>query len=158
MRHAIRLSVSVATFIFGLALSAVPSLWPSDAPRAGSFEQEVLNANREYLEAYGRRDVAALDRLLADEFTIRGRYGRYESKARRLETVASPDLEFISVDSISTSVAADENAGEVSGRAVVHGSRSGRDFTSPPYGFTRRFERRDGRWQVVSVEVSRIDW
>lgn len=158
MRYAIRLSASVATFIFGLALSAIPSLWPSDAPRAASFEREVLNANREYLEAYGRRDVDALDRLLADEFTIRGRYGRYESKARRLATVASPDLEFISVDSTNTSVTADENAGEVSGRAVVHGSYAGREFSSPPYRFTRRFERRDGRWQVVSVEVFRADW
>lgn len=158
MRYAIRLSVSVATFIFGLALSAIPSLWPADAPRAGSFEQEVLNANREYLEAYGRRDVAALDSLLADEFTIRGRYGRHESKARRLATVASPELEFISVESINTGVTADENAGEVSGRAVVRGSHSGRAFSSPPYSFTRRFERRDGRWQVVSVEVFRVDW
>ena len=158
MRYAIRLSVSVATFIFGLALSAVPSLWSSEAPRTDSFEREVLNANREYLEAYGRRDVDALDRLLADEFTIRSRYGRYESKARRLATVASPDLEYISVESVNNSVNADENAGEVSGRAVVRGSYSGREFTSPPYRFTRKFERRDGRWQLISVEVFRADW
>ena len=158
LRHAIRLSVSVATFIFGLALSALPSLLPSDAPRAGAFEQEVLNANRDYLEAYTGRDVAALDRLLADEFTVRGRYGRYDTKARRLAVVADADLEYITVDSANNSVRASETAGEVSGQAVVRGSHSGREFSSPPYRFTRKFEKRDGRWQLVSVEIFRFGW
>jgi len=99
MRHAVRLSVSVATFIFGLALSAIPSLLPFDSPRASSLEQEVINANQEYLEAYSRRDVAALDQLLAEEFTVRGRYGNYDSKERRLATVADSALESITVDS-----------------------------------------------------------
>ncbi len=158
LRHAIRLSVSVATFIFGLALSAVPSLFTSDAPRASGFEQEVISANQEYLDAYARRDVAALDSLLAEEFTVRGRYGRYDSKARRLASVADPDLESIRVDSANSSVTADDNTGEVSGRAVVRGVYAGQDFSSQPYRFTRRFERRDGRWQLISVEVFRAGW
>lgn len=158
LRYAIRLSVSVATFIFGLALSAVPSLLPSDAPRASAFEQEVLSANREYLEAYMRRDVDALDSLLADEFTVRGRHGRYDSKARRLAMVADSDLEFITVDSANHHVTAGETSGQVSGQAVVRGSYSGREFSSPPYRFTRRFEKRDGRWQLVAVEIYRLGW
>lgn len=158
MRHAIRLSVSVATFIFGLALSAIPSLLPSDASPARTFEQEVLNANREYLEAYGRRDVDALDGLLAEEFSVRGRFGMYDTKARRLATVADPDLEFITVDSNNSGVEANATAGAVSGQAVVRGVYAGREFNSHPYRFTRKFEKRDGRWQLVAVEIYRVGW
>lgn len=158
LRHAIRLSVSVATFIFGLALSTVPSLFTSGATPASAFEQQIIDANREYLEAYTRRDVDALDGLLAEEFTVRGRYGRYDSKARRLASVADSDLESITVDSANDSVTANETAGAVSGQAVVRGVYAGREFSSPPYRFTRRFERREGRWQLVAVEVYRVGW
>lgn len=158
MRHAIRLSVSVATFIFGLALSAIPSLLPAGASPAGTFEQEVLNANREYLEAYGRRDVDALDGLLAEEFAVKGRFGMYDTKSRRLATVADPDLESITVDSNNSSVEATATAGEVRGRAVVRGVYAGSEFSSHPYRFTRKFEKRDGRWQLVTVEIYRVGW
>lgn len=158
LRYGIRLSVSVATFFLGLALSAALSLLPSAAPRGGAFEQEVLNANREYLQAHIDRDVAALDRLLAEDFTIGGRYGRWMGKARRLAMLSDPDVSFLSVDSDETRVSAGETAGEVSGRAVLRGSYRGREYLSPPYRYTRRFERRDGRWQVVSVEIFRAGW
>lgn len=158
LRHAIRLSVSVATFIFGLALSAVPSLFTSGATPASAFEHQIIDANREYLEAYTRRDVDTLDHLLAEEFTVKGRYGRYDSKSRRLASVADSDLESITVESVNESVTANDSSGSVSGHAVVRGVYAGREFSSPPYRFTRRFEKREGRWQLVTVEVYRVGW
>ena len=46
----------------------------------------------------------------------------------------------------------------MTGLAVVYGSHRGREFTSPPYRYVRKFEKRDGRWQVVGVEVYRGGW
>lgn len=158
LRHAIRLSVSVATFIFGLALSAVPSLFASGAIPANALERQVIDANQEYLEAYTRRDVDALDQLLAEEFTVKGRHGRYDSKSRRLASVADSDLEYITVESVSENVTADDTEGSVSGHAVVRGVYAGREFSSPPYRFTRRFVMREGRWQLTTVEVYRVGW
>jgi len=158
LRYGIRLTVAVATFLLGLAVSAVPTPSPSGAAAGGVSEQEVLEANREYLEAHLRRDTDALDRLLAPEFTIRGRYGRVANKAQRVAMLSDPNLVLRYVDSEEARVSADEEAGEVSGRAVVHGSYLGREFTSHPYRYVRRFERRDGRWQVVGVEVFRVGW
>jgi hypothetical protein len=31
----------------------------------------------------------------------------------------------------------------------------GRAYQSPPYRYTRRFEKRDGRWQLVGVDIFR---
>jgi ketosteroid isomerase-like protein len=158
LRYGIRLSVSVATFFLGLALSAALSLLPSTAPRGGVLEQEVLNANQEYLQAHMNRDVEALDRLLADEFTVGGRSGRAVSKPMRLAMLSDPNVSFLSIDSDDTQVAVSGTAGEVSGRAVLRGSYKGRPYLSPPYRYIRRFEKRDGRWQVVSVEIFRGGW
>lgn len=157
LRFGIRLSVAVATFLLGLAISAVTALSPWGAPAASSsvFEREVLETNREYLEAHMSRDVAALDRLLADEFTVGGRYGRWANKAQRLAMLSDSDLVLRYVDGEGVRVVAGEQAGEVSGSAVLHGSYMGREFTSPPYRYVRRFERRDGGWQVVGVEIFR---
>lgn len=155
LRYAIRLSASIATFFLGLALSLTPSLFSSGAPRGVAFEREVLEANREYLEAHISRDVAALDTLLADEFVIVGRHGMVTSKAQRLAMLADSDFSFTDIDSQDTRVTASENVGEVSGYAVLTGSRRGREYTSPLYRYTRSFERRDGRWQLVRVKVFR---
>ena len=156
LRYGIRLSVSMATFLFGLALAFVPSLPSStDAQRGGAFESEVLEANRQYLDAHINRDVAALDRLLAEDFAFEGRFGRVTGKAQRLALLADPDFAFTDISSRGTRVTASENEGEVSGYAVLRGVYAGQDYTSPTYHYTRRFERRGGRWQLVGVEVSR---
>jgi hypothetical protein len=154
-RYGIRLSVSIATFILGLALSFVPSLFSSEAPTRGDVEGEVLGAKRAYIQAHLDRDVAALDGLLADEFVIGGRYGGVTTKSQRLALLNNPAYSFIDIHSRGTRVTATENYAEVSGYATLTGRYSGREATSNSYRYTRRFERRDGRWQVVGVETYR---
>lgn len=155
LRYGIRLSVSIATFLLGLALSFAPSLFSSDAPGSGAFEGEVLEANRAYLRAHIDRDAVALDRLLADEFVIEGRRGGVTTRAQRLALLSNPDYSFVDIDSRDTRVTAGEDYGEVSGYAVLTGRYLGHESTSHPYRYTRRFERRDGRWQVVGVKIRR---
>lgn len=155
LRHGIRLSVSIVTFFCGLALSLVPTFFSPDAPRVNVYEGEVLEANQQYLDAHIKRDVDALDRLLADDFSISGRFGRTTGKAQRLDLLTNSDFSFLGIDSSDTRVTAGENYGEVSGCAVLRGDYAGQEYASPPYSYTRRFERRGGRWQVVGVETSR---
>lgn len=155
LRYGIRLSVSIATFFLGLALSLVPSIFSPEAPGRGDFEREVLKVNREYLQAHINRDVATLDRILADEFVIGGRFGGVTTKARRLALLNNSSYSFLDIDGRDARVTATENYGEVSGHAVLTGQYTGRESTTHSYHYTRRFERREGRWQVVSVETYR---
>jgi len=37
---------------------------------ASKAEQEVVKASQEIVEAFGRTDIATLDRLLADDFAV----------------------------------------------------------------------------------------
>ncbi|HEX3560077.1 MAG TPA: nuclear transport factor 2 family protein [Pyrinomonadaceae bacterium] len=148
---ATRLPVALITFFIGITTANLTAtLWPSAASRTAD-EQAVLSVEREYLRAHTERDVAALDRVLADDFTsFNGRV----NKEQRLALLANPFFVVTSIatDDVSVSVRGDE--AWVSGRARMAGSFRGRDFTTPRYGFTRRYERRDGRWQIVSCAFS----
>ena len=117
----------------------------------------MLAANDAYLAAHVRRDVAALDDLLAQEFTVSGYVGRWADKAQRLALVANPEVTFVAMNASDVRVTASETTGAVSGRGTLVVRYRGREYASPPYLFTRNFVRRDGRWQVVSVQVARAE-
>lgn len=150
---ATRLPVALVTFFIGITTANLTArFWPSAARTAD--EQAVLEVEREYLRAHTERDMAALDRVLADDFTS---FGGRMGKEQRLALLANPyfTVASIATDGVSVSVRADE--AWVSGRARMSGSFRGRDFTTPQYRFTRRYERRDGRWRIVSCAFS-FEW
>jgi hypothetical protein len=46
----------------------------------------------------------------------------------------------------------------VTGRAVVRGRYQEDEFTTLPYSYMRVYEKRQGRWQIVSVRATNIAW
>jgi ketosteroid isomerase-like protein len=149
---ATRLPVALITFAIGITTANLAArLWPGAAAASTADEQAVLAVEREYLRAHTERDVAALDRVLADDFTS---FGGPVGKEQWLARLANPyfTITSIATDGVSVSVRGDE--AWVVGRARLSGSFSGRDFMTPRYEFKRRYERRDGRWQIVSCAFS----
>lgn len=156
-RNIIYLLVSLATFFIGVTI-ATP--WAVDRHAVSrsdnsSDERELLSIERRYLDAHVERDVAALDSVLADDFVVLHRFGRVGDKAERLALVENADFTFLAVDTHDVDVTVSGDEGMVTGRAVVHGRYADHEFMSPPYRFARRYEKREGRWQIVSVQFSR---
>jgi len=145
-RYAIRLSVALAAFLVGTASS---SLFNALSPaRVGSAEREVWEVEREYVRAHLERDVAALERMLSDDFSsFRGRVG----KEQRLAMLANPYFRIVSLSTENVEVSVSGDVARITGRATMKGSLSGRDFETPNYKYTRRLERRDGRWQITHM-------
>jgi ketosteroid isomerase-like protein len=152
-RNIIYLFVSVATFLIGITLA---SPWSAVRHPASVYmtadQQELLSVERRYLDAHIQRDAAALDSILADDFVVVHRFGRVGDKAERLALVDNPDFTFVAVDTDDVDVYTNGDEGIVTGRAVVHGRYADHEFMSPPYRYTRRYEKRQGRWQIVSVQ------
>jgi ketosteroid isomerase-like protein len=154
----IRLFASVATFIIGVAVS---SLWPTQPFTAFSnnaAEQEVLSLEQQYLDAHTRRDRAALDRILSDDFTFWHCGRRVTNKAERLALMDDTDFTFISIKTEGTEVKIKGDRAIVTGRARVMGRYNDREFFSPPYQYSRMFEKRQGRWQMVGVHATHVSW
>ena len=96
MQHiAVRISVAIATFLIGLVTASVPAGLPLSAGPLDLAEQEILNVESEYLEAHMSRDVATLDRVLADDFTLGPAGGKYTDKFERLELLENPAFAFV---------------------------------------------------------------
>jgi ketosteroid isomerase-like protein len=150
-----RLPVALVTFFIGVATANLGArLWPGATAAHSGDERAVLEVEREYIRAHTERDVAALDRVLADDFTS---FGGRVGKEQRLALLASPLFTVTSLETDDVSVGVSGDEAWVAGRARMSGSFRGRDFTTPQYRFTRRYERRGGRWQIVSCAFS-FDW
>ena len=158
-RNIIYLFVSIATFLIGTIISAPWSATNRTAapPAAHSYtsaEQELLSIERRYLDAHIERDAAALDSILADDFVIENARNRVSDKASRLALVEDSDFTFVNIETSDVDAHVNGDEGIVTGRAIVTGRYEDHEFKSPPYRYMRRYEKRQGRWQIVSVHFS----
>ena len=148
--YATRIPAALITFVLGIAsANLLGYVW--EAP---SDERAVLAVEREYVRAHVERDVEALDRVLADDFSMFG--GRIK-KEHRLALISNPLFAVTSLKTGDVQVVLSEGHAIVTGTARLSGSFRGREFTTPRYGYTRHLEKRGGRWQIVSVEFT-VPW
>jgi ketosteroid isomerase-like protein len=156
-RNIIYLFVSIATFLTGTIITAPWRTAEHAAPQPASYtaaEQELLSIERRYLDAHVERDAAALDSILADDFIIANSRGRVSDKASRLALVEDSDFTFVNIETFDVDAHVNGDEGVVTGSATVTGRYQDREFQSPPYRFIRRYEKRQGRWQIVSVQFA----
>ncbi|HEV7843012.1 MAG TPA: nuclear transport factor 2 family protein [Pyrinomonadaceae bacterium] len=149
----INLVVSLATFIIGVTAAT-----PWTAFRTTSDNQdktEILKIEKQYLDAHIARDTARLDQILSDDFSFSHYWGGVADKAKRLALLENPDFTFESIDTKGVEVMVNGDTARVTGEAVVRGNYRGRPFVTTPYNYVRTYERREGRWQIVSVRAGR---
>ena len=149
--YAIRLSAALVAFLVGVTSANILPASSFGTRFYGESEGEVLAVEREYVRAHLERDIPALDRVLADDFTsFRGRV----RKEHRLAMLANPLFAVTSLSTEGVRVRVRGDVAWVRGTARMAGSLRGHEFDTPPYRFSRRYERREGRWQIVSCKFS----
>lgn len=126
-----------------------------DATLNSDAEQKVLEMMRRYVEAYGQNDVAALDKILADDFVFTSSRGIVVTKAQELADIRSREMrtEAATVDEARVRVRGD--AAVVTGRATLKGVWHGQDF-SGQYRVTATWVKEEGRWRLLAEHASRI--
>ena len=148
--YATRIPAALITFVLGVAsANLVGYVWG-----ASSEERAVLAVESEYVRAHVERDVAALDRVLADDFSMFG--GRVKNE-HRLALISNPLFAVTSLKTDDVQVVVNGREAILTGTARLTGSFRGREFTTPRYGYTRHLEKRGGRWQIVSVSFT-VPW
>jgi ketosteroid isomerase-like protein len=140
-----------------LALALVAfAVLPLSAQKSSPAEQEIRAAEHQWNEARVKADVAALDRLLADGWTVTHGGGTMDTKAQYLADLKSGDRKF------SADVKEDELTVRIYGDTAVASGLSDSKVTfkgqaqGGPLRFTRVYVKRDGRWvMIVSHATSR---
>jgi ketosteroid isomerase-like protein len=123
-------------------------------PLLASEEQAVRAALDEWIGALARNDVAAVERLVADDYVITaGGEGKVMGKKEDLEVLHSGRVKFESAE------ASDVNVRVFGQTAVVTGVASFKVVGLPAViqeRFTDVYVKRKGRWQPVASHTTPI--
>lgn len=122
--------------------------------RHGKPEQDVLAVETQWNDARAKGDVATLDRILVDDWTVTHANGTTDTKARYLADLKSGARKF------SSAVTEHDVSVRFYGdTAIVAGSsQSTVTLNGQPQGgalhFTRVFVKRDGAWKMVVTQAT----
>jgi len=114
-----------------------------------------VRARWEWAEAVARRNVGRIDRIEAEEFVFTDPAGRLWTKQRQLESLKAGDLEIDSFALSDVRARIYVDAAVVTFRIEWRGTFRGVDI-SGPQRMTDTFVKRDGRWQCVASQTTRI--
>jgi hypothetical protein len=147
-------------------LVAQAQVEPTSTAANGADEQPLMQIVREYFNAHVRRDSAALDRIMATDFSgIYSSNGHIVDKAQSIRNCSTPEgptYEFIKVDEIKVRVYG--NAAVVTCRATEKGTYRGPDggrhnISSEPDGLyvmraTIVFVKQHDQWKIVAAQAT----
>lgn len=117
-------------------------------------EQEVRRLEREWLDAYERNDAAAMDRIVAEDFTITFPNGSMQTKAQLMAMIRAPRKG--APPKFHTESVASRAYGDtviLTGRVVGEFQQDGKTVRDVSR-YTDTYAKVGGRWQVVASHLS----
>ena len=119
-------------------------------------ERELRRLEREWLDAYLNKDIAEMERIVADDFTITYSDGSVRDKAETIRGLSlgrkNPNEYHWTEDS---KVRIYGDTAIITG-IFVYRTRSDAKETVSKSRYTDTYIKRNGRWQVVASHLSKI--
>jgi ketosteroid isomerase-like protein len=136
---------------------AAPLLAHAQMPAARNDKavQEVVDFRNRYIEAEENRDVAFLDKILADDFFALNPQGKLLDKAGQLENLKRPDrtLKVLNPRETHVQFYANGAVAVLTEHVTVDGTDKGKPFGGE-LRFLRVFAKQNGNWKVVLAQSS----
>jgi uncharacterized protein (TIGR02246 family) len=127
-------------------------------PAAGTAEAEVRKLERQWLDAYEKRDAGAMDRIVADDFAITFPDGSVQTKAQLMAGIRQPPKEGAAAPRFFTDDVRARAYGDtvvLTGTVVTERTRGGKAIREAAR-YTDTYVKRDGKWQVVASHLSNV--
>jgi ketosteroid isomerase-like protein len=117
--------------------------------------QEVIEFRNRYIEAEENRDVAFLDKILADDFFALNPQGKLLNKAGQLENLKRPErtLKVLNPRETHVQFYANGDVAILTEHVTVDGHDNGKPFGGE-YRFLRVFAKQNDSWKVVLAQGS----
>jgi ketosteroid isomerase-like protein len=117
--------------------------------------REVVDFRNRYIEAEENRDMAFLDKILADDFFALNPQGKLLNKEQQLENLKRPDrtLKVLNPRETKVQFYGDGKVAILTEHVTVDGTDRGRPFGGE-YRFLRVFAKQNGEWKVVLAQGS----
>lgn len=126
-----------------------------NAGNKGGSEQAARQALNELIAGLGKNDIAALDRIYADNYTFVGDTGMMMTKAERIAAMKSGDLKYESISHEVVSVHLFGDTAVIVTRITTK-MAPGLKFTDGKFITTGTFVKLKGRWQLVAAHNTRL--
>ena len=147
--------VAVIGILSSLALAQTASNRTNTNRAQGNAEQQLRQTDREWSQVNVSRDLGVFDRIAAPEYVFISPDGSVNTRAAERTGLSSGQYRFESLETNVEQVQVHGNTAIVIGRATVRG-RIGEMDISGPYRYMTVYVKRQGRWQAVSEQVTRI--
>lgn len=123
---------------------------------APDTEKLIVRLEKEGREATLKNDLAANDRLLADNWININPDGSVTTKAQLLELLKAGSFKIASIENDEVLVRVYGKMAVVTGRSTTTRAGQGSEIISRQVRFTRVYDGSSGRWQVVSAHNTLI--
>jgi uncharacterized protein (TIGR02246 family) len=124
----------------------------------GKSEAEVRKLERAWLDAYEQYDVEAMQRIVADDFTITFPDGSIQTKPQIIASLKRPRQPAQAPMRFFTEEVQSRAYGEtviLIGRVITEYQRDGKPAKEQSR-YTDTYVKRNGRWQVVASHLSNV--
>jgi len=134
-----------------IAHAQMPAAMPSE--KNDRAAQEVIDFRNKYIEAEENRNVAFLDKILADDFFALNPQGKLLDKAGQLANLKRPDrtLKVLNAREFHVQFYANGAVAILTEHVTVDGHDRGVPFGGE-YRFLRVFAKQNGEWKVVLAQ------
>lgn len=147
-----RITFQVLSTILATLVLA-PFAGATDSP--SKEQQALMQSERDWATAWKNKDAKGVAASEADEYVFTNFDGTVSDKATDMADLKSGALSLTwEVDDMKAMVFGD--TGVVVGRQTQKGMQGGKDI-SGVMRFTDTWVRRDGRWQCVASQITRIE-
>lgn len=120
-----------------------------------SVEQAVMQMEEALRVAISKGDMKAYGRIVGDDYVYTNQDAVVRTKAQMMSAYNSGSLKYESVMFDEIKVHAYGDTAVVTGRNTAKGQDNGKDIGGQ-YRYTRVYVKRQGRWQLVATQGTRI--
>src|SRR6266568_6902727 len=146
----------ILTCSFGAGQEGSKSATSKAGKSSQAADKELEKRFREYADALTKKDVAALDKIWADDYTFINPKGDLVTKAERLANVKSGATEFQNITLRREKLHVHGNIAVDIGRVGLEGTKYSGQEGSGEYRYTNVWVKSGGNWQLLANQVTLI--
>jgi ketosteroid isomerase-like protein len=137
--------------------ASIPATFPGQISKGDDArtQEQIRELEAELNRAVVAGDVAAFDRLFADDFTHGSQSGRFRTKAEWMSGRQPGESAYVSFESTNVQVRVAGETAVVTGLSTPQW-REGDRIASGRFRFLRVWARRDGGWQAIAFQSTEV--
>ena len=141
--------------IASLCLLSLSLAAAQDASKTSSLEDQIKKQEQNWAQATIKEGAAAVDQYEADDIITTDPSGRVTDKTQDKLDLSSGDFKIQSEELSDVRVRIYSNTAVASGTNIVKGTYKGQDINGK-YRFTDTWVKRNGKWQVVASQYTKV--